>query len=142
MFKAVNAKVDIQKLERDQQTFWRERNVFQRTMKERTGGGPNMAAVMYCVGAMERFDAVPVQQMQGIVMEVAFLGQKGLDANDPAPKYQLKSIPGKQFTGLQLISMMYVGLKRMKPEADMGFDLANEYAAALQMHALGKGKTS
>lgn len=38
MFKAVNAKVDIQKLERDQQTFWRERNVFQRTMKEREGG--------------------------------------------------------------------------------------------------------
>ena len=37
MFKAVNAKVDIQKLERDQQTFWRERNVFQRTMKEREG---------------------------------------------------------------------------------------------------------
>ncbi|MEP6988931.1 MAG: class I tRNA ligase family protein, partial [Chloroflexota bacterium] len=38
MFKAVNAKVDIQKLERDQQTFWHERNVFQRTMKEREGG--------------------------------------------------------------------------------------------------------
>ncbi len=37
MFKAVNAKVDIQKLERDQQTFWHERNVFQRTMKEREG---------------------------------------------------------------------------------------------------------
>jgi Flp pilus assembly protein TadD len=116
--------------------------IAQRTMKQRTGGGPNMAAVMYCVGAMERFDAVSVQQMQGIVMEVAFLGQKGLDSNDPSPKYQLKSIPGKQFTGLQLISMMYVGLKRMKPEADMGFDLADEYEAALQMHVLGKRKSS
>lgn len=40
MFKAVNARVDIQKLERDQLNFWREKNVFQRTMKEREGGKP------------------------------------------------------------------------------------------------------
>ncbi len=37
MFKAVNAKVDIQKLEREQLNFWREKNIFQRTMKEREG---------------------------------------------------------------------------------------------------------
>lgn len=38
MFKAVNAKVDIQKLERDQLNFWREKKIFERTMKEREGG--------------------------------------------------------------------------------------------------------
>ncbi len=38
MFKAVSAKVDIQKLERDQLNFWREKNVFQRSMTEREGG--------------------------------------------------------------------------------------------------------
>jgi len=38
MFKAVNARVDIQKLERDQLNFWREKRIFERTMKEREGG--------------------------------------------------------------------------------------------------------
>jgi isoleucyl-tRNA synthetase len=37
MFKAVNAKVDIQKLERDQLNFWREKRIFQRTTSERQG---------------------------------------------------------------------------------------------------------
>ncbi len=37
MFKAVNAKFDIQKLERDQLNFWREKRVFQRTLTEREG---------------------------------------------------------------------------------------------------------
>lgn len=38
VFKAVNARVDIQKLERDQLNFWREKKIFQRTMQEREGG--------------------------------------------------------------------------------------------------------
>ncbi|HEX2906267.1 MAG TPA: isoleucine--tRNA ligase [Phototrophicaceae bacterium] len=37
MFKAVSAKFDIQKLEKDQLNFWRERRVFQRTMTEHEG---------------------------------------------------------------------------------------------------------
>ena len=40
MFKAVNPKVDIQKVERDQLNFWREQRVFERTMSEREGGQP------------------------------------------------------------------------------------------------------
>lgn len=37
MFKAVNPKVDIQKLERDQLSFWQLNRIFQRTMEERKG---------------------------------------------------------------------------------------------------------
>ncbi len=37
MFKAVNAKVDIQKLERDQLNYWREKNILRRTLTEREG---------------------------------------------------------------------------------------------------------
>ena len=40
MFKAVNPKVDIQKIERDQLNFWRLNRIFERTMEEREGG-PN-----------------------------------------------------------------------------------------------------
>lgn len=38
MFKAVNPKVDIQKLERDQLSFWRLNRIFERTMEDRKGG--------------------------------------------------------------------------------------------------------
>ncbi len=38
MFKAVNPKVDIQKLEKDQLDFWRTARVFQRSMEERVDG--------------------------------------------------------------------------------------------------------
>lgn len=37
MFEAVNAKVDIQKLEREQLEFWKTNDIFQRTMDEREG---------------------------------------------------------------------------------------------------------
>ncbi|MEP7291203.1 MAG: class I tRNA ligase family protein, partial [Chloroflexota bacterium] len=37
MFKAVNAKVDIQKLEQEQLDFWRMNRIFQRSMSEREG---------------------------------------------------------------------------------------------------------
>jgi len=38
MFKPVTPKVDIEALEQDQLTFWRERDIFRRSMKEREGG--------------------------------------------------------------------------------------------------------
>ena len=38
MFKPVNPKVDIQKLEKDQLDFWRAQRVFARTIEEREGG--------------------------------------------------------------------------------------------------------
>ena len=40
MFKPVNSKADIQKLERDQTEFWRANRIFERSMSEREGG-PN-----------------------------------------------------------------------------------------------------
>lgn len=40
MFKAVNPKVDIQKLEREQLEFWRTNRIFERSMEERKGAVP------------------------------------------------------------------------------------------------------
>ncbi|MEO1443566.1 MAG: class I tRNA ligase family protein, partial [Chloroflexota bacterium] len=37
MFKSVDSRVDIQKLEKDQLDFWRSRRVFERTVEEREG---------------------------------------------------------------------------------------------------------
>src|SRR5439155_1647349 len=51
----------------------------------------------------------------------------GLDTNDPTQKYQLNTLPGN-FSGLNLVCLMYVAFKSIAPEMDIGFDLAKEYA--------------
>jgi hypothetical protein len=46
-------------------------------------------------------------------------------------KYQLKNMPG-DFTGMQLLSYMYVGFKQMEPGIDTGIDLEKEYRSAIR----------
>jgi len=72
-------------------------------------------------------------EVQKISFEIATLGSRGLNVNDPAKKYRLKSLPG-EFSGLQLVCYMYVGFKQIAPEQDIGFDLSREYAAAMELH--------
>lgn len=90
---------------------------------------PRPDAVMYLVGAMERFAKMTPEQVQKLGMEIAVAGMGGLDTNSPAQKYSLKSLPGK-FSGLQLVCMMYAAFKVFAPDQDIGFDLIREYAVA------------
>ncbi len=95
--------------------------------------GPRPDAMAYCLSALELFDELPLRETKEITFEIAMLGRSGLDVGDPERKYTLKAIPNKTFSGLQLVSMMYVGLKRIDPKLDAGFDLSAEYAAALSL---------
>jgi len=70
------------------------------------------------------------EQTKAITMEIDFLGRAGFRINEPEKRYNLKSLKG-DFSGLQLVSYMYVGLKQIAPEADPGIDLSKEYATAL-----------
>jgi hypothetical protein len=63
---------------------------------------------------------------------------RGFDTNDSSKKYSLRSLPGN-YSGLQLVSMMYVGFKQIDPSMDVGFDLSKEYETAKQL-ASTKGK--
>ena len=101
--------------------------------KDRAAGAPRPDAVMYCLSALEKFAKMSPAEVQRIAFEIATKGRTGLDTNDPAKKYELKSLPG-HFSGLQLVCLMYVGFKSIAPEMDVGFDLAEEYAAALTLH--------
>jgi hypothetical protein len=49
--------------------------------------------------ALRAFDKVGPKDMQRIVIEIALLGQSGLQINYPAKQYTLKSLPG-EFYGL------------------------------------------
>jgi tetratricopeptide (TPR) repeat protein len=89
-------------------------------------------AVMYCLAALERYEDMSTSEVQEIAFEIAILGQSGLDIHNPDTRYQLESLPG-EFTGLQLLSYMYVGFQIIDPSVDVGADLSDEYQAALSM---------
>lgn len=95
-------------------------------------GGTRPDAMFYCLAALERFADMDTAQVQAVTFEIALIGRRGLNVNDVAQKYELASLPGN-FSGLQLVSMMYVGFKQIAPEMDVGFDLSREYDAARQL---------
>ena len=66
--------------------------------------------------------------------EIALLGQSGLDYSSAEKQYALQSLPGEEFSGLQLMCLMYVGFKDINPALDTGLDLAEPYQTALKMH--------
>lgn len=107
--------------------------IAQQVYKNRAGGTERMDAVMYCLAAIERFDAIGEAATSQIVTEVALLGRGGLDVNDSAQQYRLHSLPGR-YSGLQLVCMLFVGMRRLQPGVDVGFDLEREYATAMAMH--------
>ena len=106
----------------------------ERTMRTQAGGDIRHDVVMYIAGALETFDKVGPARSQEITVEIAMKGQSGLDINDPKAQYTLKSLPGT-FSGMQLVSMMYAGLRQIDPQMDAGIDLRSEYDAAMKLRA-------
>lgn len=104
-------------------------------MRGNVGGGLRMDAVMYCLAAIQKFKAEP-ESISTVTMEISMLGRGGLDINDPTQKYTLRSMDG-DFSGLQLVSYMFVGLRQLAPELDPGIDLSKEYQEALKLSDLG-----
>ncbi len=93
---------------------------------------PRMDAVMYCLGALQDFEKLTLEQVQAIGLEIAILGTRGIDVNNPNSRYTLKSLPG-EFSGLHLLSLQYVAFKQIAPDQKIGFDLSAEYQTALKL---------
>jgi Flp pilus assembly protein TadD len=104
----------------------------------RQQGDQRPDVLMYCLGALERFEGMPKQEIQAVGQEIALLGMRGLDINDPSKKYTLRLLPG-EFSGLHLVSMMYVAYQQVAPDVDVGIDLAAEYAAAKELYESRRG---
>jgi len=98
----------------------------------RKGGEERPDVLMYCLGALERFAEMTDEEIRNLGQEIAILGMKGLDINDPAKKYRLKNLPG-DFSGLHLVSLMYAAFQKIAPGTDVGIDLSREYAQAVAM---------
>jgi tetratricopeptide (TPR) repeat protein len=102
-----------------------------REMAEKSfkSGGLRMDAVQFCYEAMTRFDAMTDDAVHTVVDEIALLGRHGLDPHDAEKSQTLESMAGS-FNGLQLICFLYVGMRRVAPDKDIGFDLSSEYDVA------------
>lgn len=95
-------------------------------------------AMFYCLSALQKFSNMLPEEVREISFEIALKGNQGLDINNPEKKYALKSLQGS-FSGLQLVSYMYVGFKQIASEQDVGIDLSDEYNMALKI--FNKGET-
>jgi Flp pilus assembly protein TadD len=116
-----------------EQAKQRRSQIGQVEMRRRVGGGLRPDAVMYCLAALEKFSEMSKTQVQQCTVEIVMRGQRGFDFNDPAPKYEFRTLKGK-FSGLQALAYMYVGLKHIAPDQDTGFDLSKEYDAAKSLY--------
>ncbi len=112
-------------------------SIAHKNLKSGPAGDIRFDAVMYCLAAVKKFADEGPEVRQSVTFEIALLGRNGLDINDPAQKYTLKSLPG-MFSGLQLVSYMYVGMRQLAPDKDPGIDLSKEYESALQLHKRGE----
>ena len=102
------------------------------TFRRRMPDGLRMDAVMYLLDALTTLRAMTKKEIEGLTLEIAVLGRRGLDVNDATRQYTLTSLPGEH-SGLQLVCIMYAGMKALAVDANVGFDLAAEYEAALSL---------
>jgi len=101
-------------------------------MKTYKSKGLRMDAVMYMLSALEKFSSMDIEEVKRITFEIGLLGRKGFEINNPEKKYKLQSMKG-EFTGIQLVSYMYVGFKMIDGNINTGADLENEYQSALNL---------
>jgi hypothetical protein len=85
--------------------------------------------VNYIAVALREFGRLGPQEIEKIALEIAVLGQRGLDIDDPAPKYTLRALPGR-YCGLNLLAILYAALRRIDPTIDVGADFLREYEIA------------
>jgi tetratricopeptide (TPR) repeat protein len=108
------------------------REMAQEAMRDDVGGDLRMDAVFLCLDAMKKFRDLGEAKTRAVVYEIAVLGRSGLDIHDPATKYTINSLPG-EFSGMQLVCLMYTGSRIIEPGLDTGIDFSKEYEHAEKM---------
>jgi hypothetical protein len=70
-----------------------------------------MDAVFYLLDALRLFRGKSREEIQEITFEIGMLGRHGLDINDPKETHVLRALPGRSFSALELVCIMYAGFK-------------------------------
>jgi tetratricopeptide (TPR) repeat protein len=106
----------------------------QQRIKRSVPGGFRMDVVMYIVGALERFDALGRVKAGAVLLEIAKVTSRGVSVA-VGTTYAVPGLEG-EFSGMQLLSTLYAGLRWMGNDVDMGLDFSAEYEEALKFHGL------
>lgn len=98
-----------------------------------------MMMAMYMLAAMNYFDSLDVHEVHRIALEIAMVGVTGIH---PDKKYSIKSMPGKEFGGYELLAYYYVSWARAIPDklGSLGLPFSKAYESALKMYNAKKGK--
>ena len=96
-----------------------------------------MAATMHMLAALRRYSALAPDQIQAIALEIAVLGMNGINYIAGEQQYTLKTLPGEQFSGLELLCLQYVGFQLVRPEIDTKIPLGAAYREAKAMFDAG-----
>jgi len=80
--------------------------------------------------ALRLFRGKSLEEIREISFEIGMLGRHGLDINDPQETHVLRALPGRVFSALELVCIMYAGFKRIEPGMDIGVDLGEEWGMA------------
>ena len=98
-------------LEVDKNLKEKEMETFQQAQQKM---GTNMAVVMYMVEALQYFGEMEIVEVKKIAKEIALYGTQGFhpDKKD----YTMPSMPGKVFSGYQILAYYYVSWKIALPE--------------------------
>jgi tetratricopeptide (TPR) repeat protein len=103
----------------------------------RENGGPlRLDVVTYLTEAINCFKELEPDQVQAAVYEIALLGSKGLDINNPQSNYEVQSLDIR-CSGLCLLAYLYAGTKIVAPAQDVGVDFSREYIEAKRLSGLG-----
>ena len=101
----------------------KERRTFIAGIRMRETASVRLDVVEYIKSAMDKFRTMQPKQIQDLGIEIGLLGTKGLSINDPTKTYTVKSLEG-EFTGLQLVSIMYAAFQQFAQAKTLASTLA------------------
>jgi hypothetical protein len=98
-----------------------------------------MMMSMYMLSAMQAFDKMSHDEVKKIAFEIATVGISGIS---PKKKYNIQSIPDKEFGGYEFLAYYYVSWAREFPDAldKLGLPFNKAYETALEMYNSKKDK--
>ncbi len=108
--------------------------------RELKAKGPRVDAVFYLLSALRLFRGKSLDEVREIAFEIGMLGQQGLDINDPQETHVLRALPGRTFSALELVCIMYAGFKRIESRMDIGVDLGEEWGMAERLASMEKSE--
>ncbi|TGM78608.1 hypothetical protein EHR04_02280 [Leptospira levettii] len=76
--------------------------------------GTNHAVILHMIGARKYFATLPKEEVKNIAIEIATLGTNGISPEKTG--YTVSKIPGRSFSGYELLSYYYVSFAIALPE--------------------------